>query len=432
MGASVPALLISASASGQGKTTVTAALARCAARQGRRVRVFKTGPDFIDPMILARAAHHPVGQLDLWMGGRAHCRDLLYQAACDADLVLVEGVMGLYDGEPSSADLAIEFGLPLLLVIDASAMAGTFGALALGLRAYRPQLRLYGVLANRVGGSRHAAMLAESLAGPAADIRFLGALAHDAAFAIPERHLGLVQAEDVVDLDARLDRAADAIGGSVGLDEIPQVTFEAQPGLEPPPLRLCGMRIAVAKDAAFSFVYAANVALLRAMGATVVYFSPLRDVSLPPADAVYLPGGYPELHAERLACNRALHESLRSHVQRGAPLLAECGGMMLLFEQLTDLDGRRHAMAGLLPGETRMQPRLQALALQSVELPQGELRGHSFHHSCVHTPLQPLCHGRTQHGGRGEAVFREGALTASYIHFYWPSNPGAAAALFAP
>ena len=432
MSASVPALLICAPASGQGKTTVTAALARCAARQGRRVRVFKTGPDFIDPMILARAAHHPVGQLDLWMGGRAHCRDLLYRAASDADLVLVEGVMGLYDGQPSSADLALEFGLPLLLVIDASAMAGTFAALALGLRAYRPQLRLYGVLANRVGGSRHAAMLAESLAGPAADIRFLGALPCDAALVIPERHLGLVPAEDVVDLDARLDRAADAIGGSVGLEEIPRVTFEAQPGLEPPPHRLSGVRIAVAKDAAFSFIYAANVALLRDMGATVVYFSPLRDASLPPVDAVYLPGGYPEVHAERLACNRALHESLRRHVQRGAPLLAECGGMMLLFEQLTDLDGRRHAMAGLLPGETRMQPQLQALDLQSVELPQGELRGHSFHHSRVHTPLHPLCHGRTQHGGRGEAVFREGALTASYIHFYWPSNPSAAAALFAP
>lgn len=430
MSASVPALLICAAASGQGKTTVTAALARNAVRQGKRVRVFKTGADFIDPMILTRAADHPAGQLDLWMGGSDHCRDLLYQAACDADLVLVEGVMGLYDGEPSSADLALEFDLPLLLVIDAGAMAHTFGALALGLRGYRPQLRLHGVLANRVGGARHAAMLAESLAGPAADIRFLGALARDEAFAIPERHLGLVAAEDVADLDARLDRAAEAIGASVRLDEIAPVRFQGYPNLEPPPSLLSGLRVAVAKDAAFSFIYPANLALLRSMGATLHYFSPLRDAALPPADAVYLPGGYPELHAQQLAANHALHASLRRHVQRGAPLLAECGGMMLLFEQLTDLEGHRHAMAAVLPGEILMQPRLQALALQSVVFAQGELRGHSFHHSCARTSLQPWCHGRTQHGGAGEAVFRQGALTASYIHFYWPSNPRAAAGLF--
>lgn len=429
MSATVPALLVCAPASGQGKTTVTAAIARCAARQGRRVRVFKTGSDFIDPMILARAAHQPVDQLDLWMGGRAHCHDLLYRAAGSADLLLVEGVMGLYDGDPSSAELALEFALPLLVVIDAAAMARTFGAIALGLRAYRPELTIHGVFANRVGGSAHGAMLRESLAGPAAGIRFLGALARDAALAIPERHLGLEQADDVGDLDARLDRAAEAVGASLRLDEIPRVSFEAGPALETPPPLLSGTRIAVARDAAFSFVYSANLALLEAMGATVVTFSPLRD-PVPPADAVYLPGGYPELHAERLASNGALHLSLRRHVERGGALLAECGGMMLLFEYLTDLDGRRHAMSGVLPGQTRMQPRLQALALQSVEFPQGELRGHSFHHSSLDTPLEPAWHARTQHGGLGEAVFRKAGVTASYIHFYWPSSPRTAAALF--
>ncbi len=430
MSATVPALLISAPASGQGKTTVTAALARHAARQGWRVRVFKTGPDFIDPMILARAAGQPVGQLDLWMGGREHCRDLLWRAAREADLVLVEGVMGLYDGAPSSAELALAFDLPVLVVIDASAMAGTFGALALGLCAYRPELTVYGVLANRVGGSAHAAMLVESLTDAAANIRLVGALARDAALTIPERHLGLVQADDVADLDARLDRAADALGASVRLEDIPRVTLGPGSPLDPPPPLLAGARIAVARDAAFSFIYAANLELLRAMGATLVYFSPLRDASVPPADAIYLPGGYPELHAERLAANCTLHESLRRHADRGRPLLAECGGMMLLLEQLTDLEGRRHAMAGVLPGETLMQRQLQALALQSVDFRAGELRGHSFHHSSLRTMLAPLLYGRTQHGGRGEAVLRKGAVTASYIHFYWPSNPTAAAALF--
>jgi len=316
MTASVPALLISAPASGQGKTTVAAALARHAVRSGRRVRVFKTGPDFIDPMILARAAGQPVYQLELWMGGLSHCRDLLYQAARQADLVLVEGVMGLYDGNPSSADLAQAFKLPVALVIDGNAMAQTFGALALGLKQYRPDLTLHGVLANRVAGTHHAAMLAESLIGPAAAIRFLGALNRDGALAFPDRHLGLVQAEEIADLDARLNGAADAIAATVRLEEIAPVSFEAEASAAPPAL-LAGVRIAIARDAAFSFTYRANLDLLQAMGASLAFFSPLRDESLPPVDAIYLPGGYPELHAERLAVNHALHQALRTHVQAG-------------------------------------------------------------------------------------------------------------------
>jgi cobyrinic acid a,c-diamide synthase len=433
MSASVRALLISAPASGQGKTTVAAALARLAVRCGHRVRVFKTGPDFIDPMILERAARQPVYQLDLWTGGLSHCRDLLYQAAREADLILVEGVMGLYDGNPSSADLAQTFNLPVALVIDGSAMAQTFGALALGLKNYRPELKLYGVIANRVASAGHAAMLAESLVGPAAEIRFLGALPQDATLAIPDRHLGLVQADEIPDLDTRLDRAADAIAAILRLAEIPELPCVAPAGpVEPPPRLLTRVRIAVARDAAFSFVYPANLALLQAMGASVTYFSPLEDEALPAADAIYLPGGYPELHAERLAANRGMHQALRSHVEAGKPILAECGGMMLLFEHLRDIDGRRHAMAGLLAGETAMQSRLQSLALQSVQFESGELRGHSFHHSRLTTPLSAAHCGRTQHGGAGEAVFQHRKLTATYIHFYWPSNARVAAQLFLP
>ena len=166
------------------------------------------------------------------------------------------------------------------------------------------------------------------------------------------------------------------------------------------------------------------------MGASLAFFSPLRDESLPPADAVYLPGGYPELHAERLAATHAVHRSLRAHVEAGKALLAECGGMMFLFEHLIDLEGRQHAMVGLLPGETHMQSSLQSLALQAVDFEDGELRGHSFHHSRLSTLLSPTLRGRTQRGGQGEAVFRHQGLTATYIHFYWPSNPRAAARLF--
>ncbi|MFZ1575998.1 MAG: cobyrinate a,c-diamide synthase, partial [Chromatiaceae bacterium] len=200
-----PALLLAAPASGQGKTTVTAALARHHRELGRRVRVFKTGPDFLDPMILERASGAPVYQLDLWMGGEAHCRQLLYQAAGEADIILIEGVMGLFDGESSSADLATRLGIPILAVIDGSHMAQTFGALAHGLATYRPGLPFAGVFANRVAGERHYQMLAESLP---TGLTALGWLPRDADIALPSRHLGLVQAAQIADLEARLDQAA--------------------------------------------------------------------------------------------------------------------------------------------------------------------------------------------------------------------------------
>ncbi|MBQ1764642.1 MAG: cobyrinate a,c-diamide synthase, partial [Aquincola sp.] len=203
-----PAMLIAAPASGQGKTSVTAALARLHRRAGRRVRVFKTGPDFLDPMVLAQASGQPVQQLDLWMGGEGHCRALLHEAASQADLILVEGVMGLHDGEPSTADLALRFGLPVLAVIDGSAMAQTFGALALGLAQYRPGLAWAGVLANRVAGEGHARMLRDSLPP---HLAWWGALPRDEGLSLPERHLGLVPAAELADLAQRIERAADAL-----------------------------------------------------------------------------------------------------------------------------------------------------------------------------------------------------------------------------
>ena len=207
-----PAVLIAAPASGQGKTTVTAALARLHTRQGRRVRVFKCGPDFLDPFWHTLASGAPVHQLDLWMTGEADCRARLAQAAQEADLILIEGVMGLFDGEPSAADLAQRFGLPVLTVVDASAMAGTFGALAYGLQHYRPGLRMAGVLANRVASERHAGMLQSSLREPE---QWLGALMRNPTLTLPERHLGLVAATELTDAMQRLDAAADALATTV-------------------------------------------------------------------------------------------------------------------------------------------------------------------------------------------------------------------------
>lgn len=423
------ALMVSAPASGQGKTTVSAALARRARRHGLRVRVFKTGPDFLDPMMLEVASGAPVHQLDLWMVGEAHCRRLLADAARDADLILVEGVMGLYDGDPSSADLALCFGLPVLAVIDGAAMAQTFGALALGLSQYREGLRMHGVVANRVGSPRHAQMLAQSLRAP---LHWLGHLPRDTRFELPERHLGLVQAAELADLEARIDAAADALGQAVDFDAIPSCLFDAPQAAAPPAL-LRGLRIAVARDAAHSFLYPANLDTLRALGAELLFFSPLTDRALPAADALWLPGGYPELHAQRLADNHALQACLHAHHAAGRPLLAECGGMMGLFETLTDRQGDSHRMSGLLPGSTAMQPRMQALGLQSVQTPDGELRGHSFHYSRCTTTLEALMRAGNPNGGpTAEPVYRVGRLTASYVHFYFASNPVAAARLFLP
>jgi cobyrinic acid a,c-diamide synthase len=422
-----PALLVSAPASGQGKTSVTAALARAHARQGRRVRVFKTGPDFLDPMILERASGAPVYQLDPWMGGDEDVRARLYEAAGEADLILVEGVMGLFDGSPSSADLAIAFGLPVMAVIDGSAMAQTFGALAHGLATYRPELILQSVLANRVGSAYHAGLLRDSLPP---GLTWHGALPRDAAMTLPERHLGLVAASELADLDARLDALADA-WSTQGVTELPPpVAFEAGTTI-PASVRLDGVRIAIARDAAFAFIYPANLDELRAAGATLHFFSPVAGDPLPTCDAVWLPGGYPELHIDALAARDDLRRDLRAHVDRGAPLLAECGGLLYALDKLTDRDGHAGAMAGLLEGQATMQRRMAALGMQSVELPEGALRGHSFHYAEASVDALPLAGASNPHGGpTAEKVYRRQRMTASFVHFYFPSNPDAARRLF--
>ncbi|WP_411859874.1 cobyrinate a,c-diamide synthase [Cupriavidus pauculus] len=432
----VPAMMITASASGQGKTTVTAALARLHARQGRAVRVFKSGPDFLDPTWLAAASGAPVHSLDLWMTGADDARQRLAQAARTADVILVEGVMGLHDGDPSSADIARRFGLPVLTVIQASAMAQTFGAIAYGLAHYGEPFADMRVLANGVGSARHADMLRTSLREPG---QWAGALARDPSVALPERHLGLYSANELPDLMARLDRLADLLAPLPVSQLPPAVRFDtALDAASAPPVsrRLEGKTIAVACDDAFRFIYPANVDTLEALGARVALFSPLRDADLPACDAVWLPGGYPELHAATLAANAGMKEALRRARASGMPMLAECGGMMALFDTLIDKEGNAHEMARVLPGTVRMQTRLAALGHQAVSLPwlgaeHDTVRGHTFHYSQTETTLAPATRAVSPRDGKpGEAVYRAGALTASYVHLYFPSNPEAIARLF--
>lgn len=420
-------MIVAGLASGQGKTSVTAALARKFAQEGKRVRIFKTGADFLDPMILSVACGQPVDMLDLWIVGEEECRRRLARAASEADLILIEGVMGLYDGSPSTADLARALNLPVLAVIDASAMAQTAAAIALGLRDYGP-VKLVGVIANRVAFAGHAKLLADAMR----DISLLGYLPPQPS-KIPERHLGLVQANQIPELDAVLDQ----FGSALVIDasqwrDLPTPAWVGILDKNQKSARLDGMHIAIARDAAFAFLYPANLQLLQHLGARLSYFSPLADEAVPPdCDAIFLPGGYPELHGAPLSAAKQWQVSIREAHAAGVPIWAECGGMMALTESMTDLEGVKWPMVGLLPGSATMSSRLSAIGPQAWITECGELRGHTFHYSSMQSKLEPIAHSEN-HPSRtkGEAIYRVGSLTASYFHAYFPSCPDAVVGIF--
>jgi len=270
-------------------------------------------------------------------------------------------------------------------------------------------------------------MLRESLPP---GMRWLGFLPPSPEMALPERHLGLVQAGEVDDLDRRMDAAAAALGDpALWLPDPVRFTQEHLP--EPEPL-LAGLRIAIARDAAFAFLYPANLAWLTAMGAQLTFFSPLADRTLPECDALWLPGGYPELHLAGLSQNHTMLAGIRAHHSAGKPILAECGGMLYCLDALDDGKGHDAPLLGILPGKGFMQSRLAALGLQSIALNGGTIRGHTFHYSRMETPLQPHLRAQGKGGAGGEAMYRQGSLWASYLHLYFPSNTPSAAAIFRP
>ncbi|WP_417328757.1 cobyrinate a,c-diamide synthase [Halomonas cupida] len=434
-GAVCAAVFIAAPSSGQGKTTVTAALARMLRDQGKVVRVFKTGPDYLDPQVLAQASGQPVEPLDLWMAGEAWCRQRLHEAALVADLILVEGAMGLYDGEPSSADLAARFGLPLVIVMDVKGMAQTAAALVTGLAGFRDDIHVAGLIANACASSRHRELIEAALPER---IPLLAAMPRDPGLALPERHLGLVQAEEIrEDLETRFEAGARALESeplAEALLHLPGVEFAPGPldTTLPPELQdaLRGRVIGVARDAAFSFIYQANLDLLVRMGAELCFFSPLNDAHLPSCDALWLPGGYPELHGARLAANQSLADDIRHFLAADRPILAECGGMLYCLETLTDHADQTHRMLGLIPGRGWMRGRNGCQGMQTVELPEGDIRGHAHHRSVTEGTPDPIGHGRRQrHPAPGEAIYRQRRLTATYLHLFFPDNPAAVARL---
>lgn len=418
------AVLVSAAASGQGKTLTTAALARAWRNRGLTVQAFKCGPDFIDSMILQVATGRPVYNLDLGMCGQEDAKAQLYNAAQEADVIIAEGVMGLYDGTPSTADIAKTFNLPVALVIDAGGMAQTFAAIAHGLYDFEPSLQCAGVIANKVGSAGHASMLKDALASHAqktnATIAWLGTLPKDEKFSLPERHLGLHLAHEISDIEQRIEAAAQMLGGDLPLP--PVIEFHA-PGMTNPPNLLQGKTIAIARDAAFCFLYQANLDCLQAMGANLIYFSPLND-RLPEADAYWIPGGYPELHLDGIRQNTEMRQGLAKAANAGKPILAECGGMMALGQQINGMP-----TFDLIPGTSEIQPKLQGLGTQHLTTESGTIGAHTFHYGRFDTSMAPTFIAKSKYRA-GEAVYIENRITASFLHFYFPSNPIMAAQFF--
>ena len=428
-----PALFLTAPASGQGKTTVTAALARMLKRQGKVVRVFKTGPDYLDPQILAQASGEHVEQLDLWMAGENYCRYQFYRAAKEADLIIVEGAMGMFDGNPSSADLAATFNIPMAIVMDVKAMAQTAAVMAMGLANHRSDVKVAGLIANSCSTERHRQLIEEALPE---SLPLLATLPKSESIALPERHLGLVQASEIRDeLEQRFEAGADWLVAA-GLDNILQrfenVEFKSSqlPLLE---TRLKGTTIAIAKDEAFSFIYQANLLVLQELGADLIFFSPLNDLSIPQADALWLPGGYPELHAKKLSNNVSMLNSIKEFSAAEKPILAECGGLLYCLESLTDLNNETYTMTNILAGEGAMKGTRGCQGMQTAIFPEGEIRAHAHHRSRSFNMPEPLSHGRRQHhAAPGEAIYRDKKINASYLHLFFPSNPTAVACLFRP
>ncbi len=386
-----PGLIISAPASGTGKTTVTLGIAHALARAGVAVQCFKAGPDYIDPAFHRAATGRESLNLDAWAMGGAMLDGL---AATEADIVICEGAMGLFDGVAvpgasgtgASADVAARMGWPVVLVIDPAGQAQTAGAVAAGLARFRPGVRVAGVILNRVASPRHEGLVRDGMAQ--AGIPVLGALPKDPAMAQAERHLGLVQACETGDLPARLTAMADHVERGVDLAALRARAGGGVSGT-PMPIRPPGQRIALARDAAFSFVYPHLLAAWRAAGAEVLPFSPLADEAPDPAaDVCWLPGGYPELHAGRLAAAARFGAGL-ARFAAGKPVHGECGGYMVLGAGIVAADGTRHAMAGLLGLETSFAQRRMHLGYRLAEvpaptvLPAARLRGHEFHYATI-------------------------------------------------
>jgi cobyrinic acid a,c-diamide synthase len=450
MSKSARRLVVAGTHSSVGKTTITLALMAALRRRGLTVQPFKVGPDFIDPGHHTAVCGRVSRNLDTWMLSDDTVRNLFARASAGADISIIEGVMGLFDGRSaedlrgSTAHLARLLDAPVLLVVDAEAVAASVAAVVKGFADLDPGLRVAAVLCNRTAGLRHYALLQAAIRQHTG-VPPVGWLPRRADWHIPERHLGLMTQEDwsVQAGGLDLDRLAEALEASVDVDLLLQQS--ERPAIDLPPTAPCpshptSCRVAVARDAAFCFYYQDNLDLLAAAGAEVVPFSPLCDPELPAGvELVYLGGGYPELHAERLAANTSMRDSFRRFHGQGGRIFAECGGLMYCCRELVDGAGRAFPMLDLLPARTVMQPRLAALGYVTWQASGPtllgaagtEVRGHVYHYSRLEPlgPLRPLAELRREGEEARPDGFASSALLAGYAHLHFASNPAVAASL---
>lgn len=438
-----PRLIIAGTHSGAGKTTVTLALMAALKAKGLLVQPFKAGPDFIDPGHHQAVTGRPSRNLDGWMLGEAVNREIFRRASGDADLSIIEGMMGLFDGSSplhekgSTAELAKQLNAPVLLVIDGSAMARSAAAMASGYAKFDSELSVQAVLFNRVHSDGHYRLLRDAVEAET-DLMVVGYLRPDATVTIPDRHLGLRTAIEQGQGDL-YDRLAQSAADTVDLDRVEALArsageFTVDPTTPVPLTQLHPVRIGVAYDAAFCFYYQDNLDLLEGTGAEIVRFSPLHDTELPEVDLLYFGGGYPELYGEALAGNRSMRRAVRQYAERDGATYAECGGLMYLTQAIRDADGRRYEMVGLFPAETVMRKAGMTLGYRTVEVTQScllgqpgtSLRGHEFHYSLLE-PKGQLHYACTLADAGGKLVGQDGLMVgntlALYSHLHFASRP---------
>ena len=440
----IPAFVIAGTHSGSGKTTVSLGIMAALVKRGYRVQPFKVGPDFIDPGHHRRITGRDSHNLDGWIMSRECNRDIFERYCRDADVAVVEGVMGLYDGfsstgeAGSTAQMAKWLGLPVMLVIDARSMARSAGAVALGFSAFDPSLPFGGIIFNRVGSPSHGKILREAI-NPISGLSVLGCLPRDEVLGIPSRHLGLVTEDDYRPVLEHEETLARWIEDHLDLDLLlrspPGASIKTESDSYKNPDGGSPIRIGVAKDEAFCFYYAENLRLLREAGADLIPFSPLHEKHLPEGiNGLILGGGYPELHCEALSENRELLAEIREFGLDGKPIYAECGGFMFLMKEMQAPDGRIFPMVGLFPMSTRMESRLKALGYRSIITKKKSIlgpvntrvSGHEFHYSMIsereiHVERLYEMSDR-EAASNGREGFLVNRVLGSYVHLHWGSN----------
>lgn len=445
MRATVPRIMIAGVTSGVGKTTIASGIIGALRARGLRVQPYKCGPDYIDPSHLSRAAGTPARNLDSWMLPHDALREIFALGVADADVAVIEGMMGLYDGRSgedetgSTAQIAKLLDASVILVMDVGAVARSAAATALGFQQFDPDCHLAGVILNNVGSDRHREMVAGPLQA-ATGLPVLGAIPRSDALKIEERHLGLVPEGESPTEETTLRRLVETVTAGCDIEGLLEIARSAPPlevprtGLFPvEPTTRTRVRIAVAQDRAFSFYYQENFELLQAWGAELVFFSPLKDAKLPrDVQGLYIGGGFPELYAAELAANREMLQEIAKAARADMPVFGECGGLMYLAEGITDFEGIRHAMVGLVPGICTMQRRRVGLGYLSIRarddtplLPKGEsVRAHEFHWSRLEgeIPAAQAAFDVLEQPGRLEG-FAQGNLLASYAHIHFGAHP---------